>query len=262
MVRNLAMGRRFASVGLVAVVALGAAPPASAHVAPSFDVNNRYLKLSPLGDRIRLAYTVVYGDLPGAAARRSLDTSGDGQLSDEEGDAFGRALAAEVAPALTVTVDGAPLPVTWAEVHVGLGTPTTAAGAFSVDLIAWLCLPAGDRHTLVLRDRHALPSPGETGVRIEDGTGIRVEAARLGAEALPTLDASWQGAGGPLADPGLTIAFAVLPAAPRPHDGMCGAAATAAAPPRLWRWALPAVFVAMVGATAVFVRRYYRKMNG
>src|SRR5688572_20228517 len=37
--------------------ALAALPaPAAAHVAASEDVNNRYLKVSPMADRVRLAY--------------------------------------------------------------------------------------------------------------------------------------------------------------------------------------------------------------
>ena len=40
---------------------------AAAHVSPSVDDNNRFLKLTPLGDRVRLAYTVLFGDNPGRA---------------------------------------------------------------------------------------------------------------------------------------------------------------------------------------------------
>ena len=35
---------------------------ATGHVQPSVDDNNRFLKLTPLGDRVRLAYTVLFGE--------------------------------------------------------------------------------------------------------------------------------------------------------------------------------------------------------
>src|SRR6185436_9352806 len=105
---------------------------AHAHVAPSVDDNNRYLKLTPMGDRVRLAYTVFFGEIPGAEARRSIDANRDGTISEAEAQAFGTKVAADVAGALDVTVDGAQQRVVWADVVVGMGTQRTAAGAFAV----------------------------------------------------------------------------------------------------------------------------------
>src|SRR5580765_7320368 len=90
-----------------------AARYAVAHVAPSMDDNNRYLKLTPLGDRVRLAYTVYLGEVPGAAARREFDADRDGAISDPEAQAFGARLAEQVRPALAITVDGAAAPLAW-----------------------------------------------------------------------------------------------------------------------------------------------------
>jgi hypothetical protein len=116
---------------------------------------------------------------------------------------------------------------TWAATDVGLGMPVTAAGSFAVDLIAWYCLPATARHTLTVVDRHQVPRPGETEVIIEDSPGVRVDQARLGAQALPDLAAQWDGAGGPLADAGLSAVFETTTTAARPRDGVCSAPATA-----------------------------------
>src|SRR4051812_9053541 len=130
---------------------------AAAHVAPSVDDNNRYLKLTPLGDRVRLAYTVFYGEVPGAAMRQQLDTNHDGTISDAESQAFGEKLAKEVADSLDLTVDTAAQQVTWAQVVVGMGTPQVTAGTFSVDLIAWICLPTvRGSHQILLKDRFHL----------------------------------------------------------------------------------------------------------
>lgn len=214
----------------LAIVALTAAV-ARAHVAPSLNDNNRYLKLTPLGDRVRLAYTVFFGEVPGEAARREIDADHDGAISDAEAKAFGDRLAAEVAPALTITVDGAPAPIAWTTVDVGMNQPVTAAGSFSVDLVAWLCLPSQrGRHTVVLRDRFAVPRPGENELRVEDTPGVHVEVARLGGIDLADLDARWMGAGGALVDPGFTLTFDAGDKAPILNDHACKAAPPAPQP--------------------------------
>src|SRR3954462_12679567 len=113
-------------VGIAGLV--GRVDVAAAHVAPSVGDNNRYLKLTPLGDRVRLAYTVFYGEVPGAGMRRTIDANHDGTIDDAESQAFGDQIAPELAAALDITVEGARQPVTWSQVVVGMGTPATAAG--------------------------------------------------------------------------------------------------------------------------------------
>src|SRR5690349_19398752 len=143
--------------GLALALAL-ADVQARAHVAPSVDDNNRYLKLTPLGDRVRLAYTVFFGEVPGAAERRTIDANRDGQIDDAEAKAFAESIAAQVAAALVVEIDGAATPVTWDTTEAGMGTPQVAAGAFSVDLIAYPCLAKlGGRHRVVVHDRFRIP---------------------------------------------------------------------------------------------------------
>jgi len=248
---------------LLVAASLGAlAAVARAHVAPSMDDNNRYLKLTPLGDRVRLAYTVYFGEVPGAAARREIDVDRDGAISDAEAQAFGAALAAQVRPALAITVDGAAAPVAWTEIDVGMGTSVTAAGSFSVDLIAWLCLPqARGKHTVRVRDAFALPRPGETELRVEDTPGVHVEVARLGAIDLVDLDARWQGAGGPLAHDGFTLAFDAGDKAPIPKDGACAASAAPAAgglSRGLWLGLAIAATLIMAAVSYVLIRRRAR----
>src|SRR5260221_10143937 len=109
---SLALSRGLALALSIALVAA----PARAHVAPSVSDNNRYLKLTPLGDRVRLAYTVFYGEAPGAELRRTIDGNHDGTIDDAESQAFGDRIARDIAAALEVTVDGAAQPVAWSEV--------------------------------------------------------------------------------------------------------------------------------------------------
>src|SRR5690348_13409378 len=96
--------------GLLAVVAITLL---SGHVAPSVDDNNRYLKVTPLGDRVRLAYTVLFGQVPGATERRSIDANHDGQIDDAEAQAFADKIGSQVAATLDVDLDGAGQKVTW-----------------------------------------------------------------------------------------------------------------------------------------------------
>ena len=193
---------------------------ADAHVAPSIDDNNRYLKLTPTGDRVRVAYTVFFGENPGRQMRPGLDADKDGVLSEAEGARFGAKLSREVADGLELTVDGTTRAVRWATVAVGLGTPDIAAGSFSVDMIAYVCLPRGGRHTLLLRDRFRVPRPGETEVKVEDSVGVTIEHARVGPFDDPGHDYKLVGPGGPLMDDGLDLAFTISSTAPQ-QDGAC-----------------------------------------
>jgi hypothetical protein len=232
---------------VIAVAATAAAGAAGAHVAPARDVNNRYVKLTVLGDRVRLAYTVYYGELPGAVERRRLDADRDGRLTDAETAPLASTLAAAVASRLTLTVDGTALPTRWTATDVGLGTPVVAAGSFAVDLIAWYCLPAGERHSLHLIDTHEVPRPGETELIIEDSPGLHIDVARLGEVDLPDRSAQWEGAGGPLATDGLTLTIRASPSAARPRDGTC----PAPVPGTSRRWLVPALAAAALAAAAL-----------
>jgi hypothetical protein len=230
--------------GLVLVLALGAVSAASAHVAPSVDDNNRYLKLTPLGDRVRLAYVIFYGEIPGARLRPAIDADHDGAISDAEGQAFGVRIGAEVAAALDVSIDGAPQRIAWSTISAGMGSPQVAAGSFSLDLVASLCLRGGrGRHELRLIDRLRLPRPGETELRIEDSPGVRIERAAVGDEHDAAGMFRFRGPGGALAGGGLQLAFTVGDGAFALADGACAAASRG-------RGALPTAALAGAAAAA------------
>lgn len=218
--------RTGAACATLLVLAITLVAPAAAHVAPSVDDNNRYLKVTPSGDRVRVAYTILFGEVPGAQMRRSLDANRDGSIDDAEANAFGTKLAAEVLAGLEASVDGAPQKLAWTKVLVGMGTPNVVAGTFSVDLVAYLCLPSvGGRHEVRIFDRFRLSKPGETELKVEDGPGVKIERARIGVAN----DAGWAyrfvGPGGPLADDGLDLAFVATDKAPTGGEGGCSAAA-------------------------------------
>ncbi len=235
-----------------------AGSPTSAHIAPSVDDNNRYLKLTPAADRVRISYTVMFGEVPGAQTRNTIDANHDGSISDDEASAFGTKIAGEVAPSLEVTVDGKVQPVTWATVAVGMGSSQTAAGSFSVDLVAWACLPvARGKHQIVVRDRFRIPRPGETEAKVEDSPGVTIHHARIGTLSDPTHDYRFAGPGGPLADDGLEVEFTASDKAPLTADGTCASKTLSDRPPArlIIMLALVIAFVLAVFAVVVVRRR-------
>jgi len=203
-------------LGVVAVTLL------SAHVAPSVDDNNRYLKVTPQADGIRLAYTVFFGEIPGASERKLLDANHDGQIDSAESKAYGDKLAAQVADAVDVELDGKSQRLTWTVVDVGMGATQVAAGSFSVDMIAYLCGAGATAHRVKLRDQFRVPRPGETDVKVEDSPGISVTRARIGAADDPSHEYRFVGPGGPLSDEGLEIEFTTTATAPAIPNGQCG----------------------------------------
>jgi len=238
---------------LIAVALLALLPEgARAHVVASPTHNNRYLKITPAADRVRVAFTIMIGDLPGHAARQALDVDADGQVSDAEIEPWKQDLAERIRAQLTVRIDGVEQDVAWSELAIGLGMPDVSAGAFSLDLIAWFCAPAaGGRHELDLWDRFALTPPGETEVKIEDQPGITIDVARVGPEGgggeLISHEAKYAGHAAPVAD-GLRLVYTATTAPLA--DGRCPAAAQRS-PSRTPRWpialgALAAVVIAVV----------------
>ena len=224
------------------------------HVAPSVDDNNRYLKLTPLGDRVRLAYTIFYGEVPGASLRPGIDTNHDGQIDDAEAHAFGVQLAAQVADNLEVEIDDHTEPVHWETIDVGIGTPVVAAGAFSVDLVAYPCLPAArGKHRVRVYDRFRVPRPGETEVRVEDAAGVTIERARIGAMEDPSNIFKFVGPGGPLSDDGLELVFTAGDRAP--VAGACKSQPVPGDGRVIWPWLAAAAAVMSAVIAWLFARR-------
>jgi hypothetical protein len=250
--------RVLATIVAIVLAIVVAIAPAAAHVAPAVGDNNRYLKLTPLGDRIRLAYTVFYGEVPGATLRRTIDRNHDGAIDDRETQAYGDRIAKDVAAALIIAVDNLPQPVAWSEVVVGLGTPSAAAGAFSIDLVAWLCLssPRG-KHTVLLRDAYRLERPGETEVKVEDSPGVTIAATRIGGAEDEAHDYKLVGPSGALETEGLDLQFAAGDQAAIGGDATCHAASAPPLPARVII-ATAAILAFVLAGLVTLVRRLRR----
>lgn len=236
----------------VAVLLAGIPAGVAAHVAPAVKDNNRYIKVTPMGNRVRLAYTVYIGEIPGQIARNSMDRDHDGELSKAESAVFGEELARQVAARLSFEVDGRRSPARWDEIHVGLGTPAANAGAFSVDLIRWACPGAGSDHSVVLYDRYEIDRPGETELKVEESPGVRVGRSSLGADGKPSrIDFKWAGGDSPLASLGYHLTYKVDESeAMMVGDGTC--TEQASRPRRLWAYGAIAGGIALLTGVLLF----------
>ncbi|MFT3692807.1 MAG: hypothetical protein QM831_06685 [Kofleriaceae bacterium] len=227
---------------------------AAAHVAPSVDDNNRYLKVTPFGDRVRIAYTVFFGEVPGAIQRREMDANHDGQVSEPEAQQLGEKLAEDVRAGLELEVDGVVSPFIWSNVEVGLGTNAVAAGSFSIDLVASGCFTtARGHHTIRLHDRFRMPHPGETEIKIEDGMGIAIAKAHVGPADDPTHDYKFAGPGGPLTDDGLELIIDAGPKSTVTPDATCSAAPARRS--HVLVYVAIGCALAVLGAVALVLRR-------
>jgi hypothetical protein len=238
------------------VLAVAAVTVLSGHVAPSVDDNNRYLKVTPLRDGIRLAYTVFFGEIPGASERRSIDANRDGRIDEAEAQRFADKLGSEVSASIDIEIDGVPQRVHWNLVTAGMGSDAVAAGSFSIDMVAFACGSAGFAHRVLVRDQFRIPRPGETEVKVEDSPGATIRRAHVGPADDPTHDFRFAGPGGPLSDDGLTLEYTASDKTPTVPSGACGVARSAAKPAR----PSPLVWIAIggavvLGAAVLFVLR-------
>ena len=69
------MPKRRSMTNVKTALAVVAVTLLSAHVAPSVDDNNRYLKVTPQADGVRLAYTGFFGEISIFATRGESEFS-------------------------------------------------------------------------------------------------------------------------------------------------------------------------------------------
>ena len=230
-----------------AVLAVVAVTLLSGHVAPSVDDNNRYLKVTPLRDGIRLAYTVFFGEIPGASERRSIDANRDGRIDEAEAQRFADKLGSEVSASIDIEIDGVAQRVQWDLVTAGMGSDAVAAGSFSIDLIAFACGKAGVAHEVLVRDQFRIPRPGETELKVEDSPGVAIRRAHVGPADDPTHDFRFAGPGGPLSDDGLTLEYTASERTPTVPSGKCTVSHSAPTPGR----PSPMVWIVLGGAVVL-----------
>jgi hypothetical protein len=166
---------RAAAVLGAAAAGLGPAP-AQGHPITARAENNRYVKLTVMGDSLRVAYSVLYGELPSFYARRAMDHDQDGRVSPEEARAAAAALATEVATKSVLTVDGRRVPLRFPGHDATVPDPRVGPIPFSIDCWELLPLAPGPRHQVSFQAGGELFRLGETEVKFEEAPGSRLLA--------------------------------------------------------------------------------------
>ena len=220
------------ALSICAAVAVAAVIPApvAAHHGPSVETNNRYIRLTPMQGGVRIAYTVYIGEIPGVAERARMNSNGDEILDDSESRAYGDELARALAEKLDIQLDGKRSAMKWSQVDVGLGTNEVDSGAFSIDLIGWICTAGGkEGHSLILVDGYQLAKPGDTELRVNASPGVSVSRSTLdGDEATRQLELIWRGKASPLATKPYYMDYSVAgDSAPSVPTGECPSASEA-----------------------------------
>jgi hypothetical protein len=166
-------------LGIALLASVSREGPAWAHFAPSATTVNRYLTITLVPGGITLAYTRLYGDQPGLAARRTMDANQDGTLSDAEADAFASSVAAETARTLDLEVDGQrQSPSPWSRVVCRPSPAVVVPAPVEVDLELDVTLTPGP-HRVSVDDYTEVPNEGETEVFVDGGpTGATAVAHR------------------------------------------------------------------------------------
>lgn len=165
---------------LAAILTLAVPTLALAHPLGNFTVNH-YSRIEPAGDGLRIFYVLDMAEIPAFQEQARIDTSGDGQVSDDEQSRYAMARAEEIRSNLHLTLDGVPTDVrldsqslSFPPGQGGLSTLRlealfTASGPFGADRP--LSLTYRDDNDLTrLGWREIVARPGAVGTRIEQAT--------------------------------------------------------------------------------------------
>lgn len=161
---------------LLAVTSLLAPGTGGAHPVTSRTENNRYVKLTLTEGRLRVAYAVLYGELPSFYARRSMDRDGDGRVSADEARAHADEVATQLGPVSVLTVNGTRFPLRLPDRAAAVADPRVGPIPFSLDLWEVVPVAARGRLEVAFEAGGELPRLGETEVKFEEAPGARLVA--------------------------------------------------------------------------------------
>jgi len=165
---------------LLALAALLAPGPATAHPEISPQLVNRYLSVMVLGDRLEYFVTLLYGPLPAGDERKRMDSDGDGRIGTAELDQAIAAWKARAPELARLSVDDQPVPLDGASASVQLGPDqTTGAGPVVVEIYGSRLLSPG-QHQLRLEPTWDPPRLGETELTLELSPDWELVSSRQG----------------------------------------------------------------------------------
>jgi ABC-type nickel/cobalt efflux system permease component RcnA len=99
------MKRLLCLAGAALALALSAPGAALAHPLGNFSVN-RYSRIEPTGEGVRIVYVLDMAEIPTFQERSKIDLDGDGRVADDERERHADRLAEEVQSKLWLAVDG------------------------------------------------------------------------------------------------------------------------------------------------------------
>ncbi len=196
---------------------------AEAHVGSDEKTNNRYYKLSPMADRLRVVYTIFFGRQPGNALRRQMDRDRDRNISESEKHAWKEEMADAVMASVQVEQGGRAAVIHWSEVSLGMAGDGLKDGPFSLDLVGSVCLTApsdSGEHSFVFRESLRLPKPGETELHLDPAPGTIITKQELSGREIEGSDTRWQGGAGPVAS-GFRLQYRVAKGQTAALDSLC-----------------------------------------
>ena len=166
--------------GPLALVLSLAPTRALAHPEGTPAKTNRYLQITLLEARARLAYTILVGERPAFFLRQAADANRDGRLDASERGKLLDTLAGAVEKSLEIRLDGRSVPLRFAE-RDAVGDDAVAAHALGVDLFAYVEAGPGT-HDLIVHDRYEPRDEGESEVTFEASPGVELRATHTGRD--------------------------------------------------------------------------------
>ncbi len=154
--------------------------PARAHPEAAPARTNRYLQVTLLESRARLAYTLLIGERPAFFLRQAADGNRDGRIDPTERASLLDTVATTVERSLELRLDGRPLVARFAE-RDSTGDDSVAAHALGVDLFAFVEAGPGV-HELVVHDRYEPRDEGESEVTFDASPGVQLLATFTGRD--------------------------------------------------------------------------------
>lgn len=173
-IRQVAPAAGFA---LLAAAPLGCRGDTVASLLGNFTIN-QYCGLRLADDAVEVRYAVVFGQLPALRELHAADLDGDGVTSQQEREAYARRLAPQIAQALRLTVDGAPLLLHAS--HAASSLPAEQGGfslRVDVDLSGTLATSVvSGVHTLAFANRNYAGQPGWREITVQAFAPVKVFA--------------------------------------------------------------------------------------
>jgi nickel/cobalt exporter len=166
---------------LAAGVAPAGGPPiAAAHPLGNFTVN-RYSRIEPAGDGVRIVYVLDLAEIPTFQERPNVDADRDGQLGEAERERYADRSAEELRGSLKLTLDGAPAELRLVSRSLSFPPGQAELPTLRLEAVYAATLPGGTRGPveLVYRDdnnptrigwREVVARAGAADTRVERAT--------------------------------------------------------------------------------------------